>query len=147
MPPPVAGIVHDGHSTIVDFSLDETISFVEVSVRPPGLQGGGANDATNMRTTRWRTNFAKKLLTATPAEIMVQYNPVIYETIIAMFQINQKMTITMPDLSKVDVWGWIDEFTPDTNVEGKTPTGKIMFIPSNLDDTESEVGPLYTPAA
>jgi len=139
-------ILNDGHSTILSFANISNVNFLEKEVTPPGADGGGENDITTMRNVRWRTRQSKKLLTLTSLSITVAYDPAIYDDVVDQFQVNQIVTVTFPDGSTLDFYGWIDAFVPGTNVEGEQPTAELTVIPSNQDDNEQEVAPVYTPA-
>jgi len=146
-------IQSDGYQTTVDFSSSEISSDViiisimeEKEVTPPGVAGGGANDASTMRNETWRTMSPKSLKTLTPVTIVIAYDPALYDEMVAMVNDNQLITITFPDDSTLAFWGWIDEFTPNANIEGEQPTANITIIPSNqdADDNNAEVAPVFT---
>ncbi len=139
-------ILNDGHSTIYTFANISNVNFLEKEVTPPGVDGGGENDITTMRNVRYRTRQSKKLLTLTESSVTVAYDPAIYNDVNDQLQVNQLITITFPDLSKVDFFGWIDSFVPGTNVEGEQPTAELTIIPSNQDSNQDEIAPVYTAA-
>lgn len=141
---PTGNRIDDGFSTVIEFANTPNVQFWEKSLKPPGIAGGGANETTTMRNTRWRTNAPKKLLTLTESTITVAYDPALYNTIVAQLQVNQLCTITFADGSTLAFWGWIDEFEPDDVQEGEQPTATVTIIPSNQDDTPQEVAPVYT---
>ena len=143
----------DGYQTTIDFSSSEMTSdaliirlMEEKEVTPPGVSGGGANDASTMRNTTWRTMSPKSLRTLTPVTIVIAYDPALYDEMVAMINDNQLITITFPDTSTLAFWGWIDEFTPNANVEGEQPTANITIIPSNqdADNNDAEIAPAFT---
>ena len=138
--------IDDGHSTIVTFAEDGAIALFEKEVTPPGVDGGGANPTTTMRNTVWRTNAPKKLKTLTDAALTVAYDPAVIDSIVAMCQINQLITVTYPDLSTLAFWGWLDTFTPNANVEGEQPTAEVNIIPSNMNGSLVETAPVFTAA-
>ena len=146
-------IMGDGYQTTIDFSSSEMTSdaFIitlmeEKEVTVPGIAGGGANDASTMRNTAWRTMSPKSLKTLTPATFTVAWDSALFEEIVAMININQLITITFPDASTLAFWGWIDDFAPGAQVEGAQPTATITIIPSNQngDDNDAEIAPDYT---
>ena len=139
-------ILNDGHSTILTFANISNVNFLEKEVTPPGVDGGGENDITTMRNVRWRTRQSKKLLTLTSQSVTVAYDPAIYDDVVEQFQVNQLVTVTFPDGSQLDFFGWIDSFIPGTNVEGEQPTAELTVIPSNQDLNENEIEPVYRPA-
>ena len=147
-------IMNDGYQTTIRFTSAEMDSqanlltlMEEKEVTPPGVAGGGANDATTMRNTTWRTMAPKVLKTLTESPFVVAYDPEVYDEMVAMINDNQLITITFPDCSRLAFWGWIDSFTPNAQVEGEQPTANIVIIPSNQDagNDNAEIAPDYTP--
>ena len=144
--------MYDGYQTTIAFTSAEMDSqdfllevMEEKEVTPPGVDGGGANDATTMRNTTWRTMAPKVLKTLTESPIVVAYDPEFYNEMVAMINDNQQITITFPDLSRLIFWGWINSFTPNANVEGEQPTANLVIIPSNQDgnNNNAEIAPDY----
>lgn len=139
-------ILRDGHSTIVSFANISNVNFLEKEVTPPGADGGGPNEVTTMRNVEWRTMAAKKLLTLTSMSLTVAYDPAIMDDVRTQLQENQLITVTYPDNSTIEFFGWIDSFIPGTNVEGEQPTAELVIQPSNEDLDQQEVAPVYTDA-
>ena len=147
----------DGYQTTIDFSSFNTDSsdaliltlMEEKEVTPPGIAGGGANDASTMRNTTWRTMSPKSLRTLTPATFTIAWDVALYDEMVAMINVNQLITITFPDTSTLAFWGWLDDFSPGANVEGEQPTATLTIIPSNQDgdDNDAEYSPVYTAPA
>ena len=145
-------IQKDGYQTTIAFTSAEMDSqnfllevMEEKEVTPPGVEGGGANDATTMRNTTWRTMAPKMLKTLTQAPIVVAYDPEVYDEMVAMINDNQAITITFPDLSRLVFWGFINSFIPNAQVEGEQPTANILIIPTNMDgdNDDAEIAPDY----
>jgi len=139
-------ILEDGLSTLISLANLPTIKLCEKTVTPPGVDGGGSNDLTSMKNTAWRTLAPKRLKTLTEASASVFYDPAVYDEIVAQGNINQLITVTFSDGSKIAFFGWLNTFTPDEIVEGEAPTASVTFIPSNRDLLGVETGPVYTPA-
>ena len=137
-------VQQDGFSTLIAFSLQSTVHFKEVENQPPGLEAGGANNLTTMRNTRWRTMAPKKLITMAESSLKVQYDPSVLSQIVGMLGLNQQITTTFPDGSTWVWFGWIDSFKPDGNKEGEPPTASVTIIPSNVNGSGAETGPVYT---
>lgn len=140
-------IQEDGFSTTMSFSAGGSgieVFMAEKEVTPPGISGDGENDVTTMRNTAWRTKASKQLKTLTNSSAIVAYDSAIYDEILALIQVNQLITITFPDTSTLDFWGWLDEFTPGSQQDGEQPTADIVIIPSNRNDSQVEVAPDYT---
>lgn len=133
----------DGFSTTIAFPLFPAVKFWEVDVQPPGFDGGGENDITNMRNVAWRTKAPKKLLTLTDSTINAHYDPAVLNDVRTMMQVNQHIHIHHPDGSKWAFWGWLDKFVPGANKEGSPPTAQLTISPSNYDANGNEVAPLY----
>jgi len=141
-------ILTDGYQTTVSFAgagSQIDVYLYEKEVTPPGYAGGGANDATTMRNTTWRTNLPKSLKTLTNMTFTGAYNPDVYDEILEAVNVNQEITVTFPDGSTLVFWGWLDEFTPNALVEGEQPTASVTIIPSNWDGS-AEIAPVYTGA-
>ena len=138
--------IDDGHSTTITFATADTVLLWEKEVTPPGMEGGGANDTTTMLNTSWRTKAPKKLVSLTDASMTVAYDPAFLDDVLSMVNINQLCTITFPDGSSWDFWGWLDTFTPNANVEGEQPTAACTVIPSNQNSSGTEVAPVFNAA-
>jgi hypothetical protein len=135
--------IDDGFSTTLEFADFPTVAFYEKTVTPPGMSGGGANDTTTMHNTTWRTMAPKQLKTMSEGSAKVSYDPVVYQDVVSMINVNQLITVNFPDGSSLDFWGWLDEFTPDEVSEGAQPTATIKIIPSNQNDSLVETAPVY----
>jgi len=139
----------DGHSTKISFSLNANVAFWEKEVTPPGVDGGGANDVTNMRNNEWRTMSPKKLKTMTEGGAVVSYDPAtITGDVVAMVNQNQQVTWTFADGSKLTIWGWLNQFKPGQSKEGEAPTATVQILASNHDNANppAEVGPSFVEA-
>lgn len=134
-------IMEDGHSTIISFSANPAVKFAEKEVTPPAVSGGGPVDTTTMRNQTWRTQGARKLKTLGQSSAVVAYDPLVYDQIVAMVNVNQQITVTFPDGESVTFWGWLDSFTPGANVEGTQPTATITIEPSNRNTSKQEQAP------
>jgi hypothetical protein len=141
----MTAVIKDGFSTTISFADDPTISVEEKGVTPPGIVAGGEIDATTMRNTAYRTKFPKQLKSLSDAGANVAYHPETLVEFLAMVGSNQEITITFSDASTYVFWGWIDEFTPGEIVEGQQPMAVIKIICSNLNASEAEIAPVYTP--
>lgn len=140
--------IDDGFSTIISFA-NGAMRFYEKNVTPPGLDGGGENDVTTMRNTKYRTRSPKKLITLSNMSVTVAYDPQVLSPAgaLAQLNVNQLITVTFPDASTYAFWGWLNHFAPGEMQEGSQPTATIEIIPSNHDNTAplpNEVAPVYT---
>lgn len=137
----------DGFPTIFGFRTDDTTMNIEMwekRLKPFGIDGGGPNDTTTMRNTRWRTRQGKKLVTLTEMSITVSYDPVVYDSLDSYMQVNQELFLGWPDDTFVYFWGWVDGFEPHEVVEGAQPEADLKICPSNQDDEGIEQPPTYS---
>lgn len=134
--------IDDGFKTLVEFSANPAAKFWEKEVTPPGLDGGGENDTSTMRNTRYRTRAPKQLLTLTEMTLVAAYDPDVVNEIVAMAQENQQITVTWPDNTTLTFWGWLDKFVFGNLVEGSQPTATVTIIPSNQDNSGVEQAPV-----
>ena len=137
-------IMEDGFSTIISFPSHPSVAFAEKTLTPPGVSGGGQNDVTTMRNTAWRTMAPKKLKTLTEASTEVAWDPAVYDDVVAMINDNQLITVTFPDGATLAFYGWLDEFSPNSNEEGAQPTANCTIQVSNRNTSGVETAPVYT---
>ena len=139
----------DGHSTTITFNAlgsGVTLLAKEISLTPPGIEGGGSNDTTTMRNIKWRTKQPKRLLELTDGALEFQYDPAVYDQILTIINQNDLITVNFPDGSTLDFYGWLNNFTPGAHVEGEMPTATGTIHCSNQDNSGNEVAPDYTAA-
>lgn len=136
----------DGHSTTITFAADGTIELKEISVTPPGVDGGGAIDITTMDNTTWRTKAAKSLADITDGSFTAAYDPVVYSDIVTnLINKNGSITVNFSDGSNVVFKGYLNTFTPNEVSEGERPTAACTIVITNVDETDgSETAPVYT---
>lgn len=135
--------IEDGHPTIITIDADPDISFWEVTVTPPGVDGGDANDLSNMHNVEWRTYAPRVLKTLTEAGATVHYAPEAFTQIVAI--VNEETTITVhkPGGAKLAFYGYVRVWTPGDNQDGSPPTATIAIQPTNRDpDDGTEAGPV-----
>ena len=140
--------LEDGFPTFYTFSASGAAQalFKEVEVTPPGIEGGDPINVTTMRNVTWETMAFQKLKTMAESSMSAQYDPKLYTEIDAMINLNQLITLTFPDASELDFWGALTGFTPGTNTRGEMPTADATVIPSNRDNTQAEVDPVFREA-
>lgn len=135
--------LNEGHPTRFYLDNAPNVNFWVKSCTPPGLDGGGENDTTTMENERWRTRQPKVLITLTEMTANVAYDPVVYDELLSVINVNQIITVEFSDGSTVSFWGWLNSFTPNEHVEGEQPTADVQVIPSNQDNSGNEVDPDY----
>jgi hypothetical protein len=117
----------------------------ETGVTPPGIDGGPAIDVATMRQTKWRPFMPSALQTMTEFTVTAMYDPSAYTSISAQVNVNQSMTVALPNGGVVTFWGFIRRWIPNELREGQPPTAQVTVNPSNQDNTGAEVAPTYTP--
>lgn len=135
----------DGFSTTLTFASAPTIKLWEKEVTPPGIDGGGPIVTTTMRNTEWRTKAAKKLKEMTDTGAVMAYAPVVYNTIKTMVNTNQLLTLTFPDGSKLQFWGYLNLFQPQSHTEGEQPTANVTIVATNQNASGVETAPVFVP--
>lgn len=141
--------IDDGHPTYITFSAEPSQGMLiwEKTVTPPGLDGGGPNDTTTMRNTKWRTNAPKKLISLAEGSFVVAYDPEAFEVLLNLLNVNNQVKITFPNGDTYEFWGWLNTFVPGECVEGEQPTATCSIFPSNQNASLVETDPVYTAAA
>jgi hypothetical protein len=134
----------DGYQTLISMSAAPNTNFREKEVQPPGLDGGGMIDTTTMRNTRFRTRQPKHLVTADDITLHVQYDPDAYNTVLAIIQEVQTLTVTFPDGKQLNIDGFLDTFKPVSHREGEFPTAEMKFVMTNQTAEGVETGPSLT---
>jgi len=131
----------DGYQTLIEFTENTAVKFIEKTVTPPGISAGGAIDTTNMANDKWRTKSPKSLLELLDSGVSVQWDPAVYAQIITMAGKNNLITITFPDATTFAFWGWLDTFDPGEMQEGEEPLADVTIIASNVNAAGVEVAP------
>ena len=141
----MARFLTDGFKALVSFqSFPGSVAVMkEREVQPPDLDAGGEIETSTMRNSRYRTKAPKSLVTAGDVTLQIQYDPAIYDGIVAMLGRNQLIAVTFPDGTSVIVWGWLDKFTPASLKEGDFPMAEIKIHCSNQNNSGIEVAPVY----
>lgn len=143
----MSAFLEDGYSTLVTFDLDNAVALLEVSVTPPGYEGGDSIDVTTMRNTLYKTFAAQGLITVSESSLVVAYDPVVYGNIQSnLINKNGIITFTFSDGSSIDIWGYLKNFTPNECAIGERPTANCTVTPTNRNNSQQEVAPVYTPA-
>jgi hypothetical protein len=139
----------DGFSTRIAFALAPTIGLWEKDVQPPGMDGGEPVNTTTMLNTKYRTFAPRYLVTSSPLQITVAYDPLVYTTVISTL-LNKRGSITVhfPDGTTLDFYGFLQKFEPSPLKEGEQPEAKITVVVTNYDPVNHlEVDPKLTNVA
>lgn len=137
----------DGFATLITLANIPTVKIYEKEVTPPGWSGGDAIDTTTMRNTTWRTGAPRKLKSLTQVTAVVAFATEALSSIQAQLNVNQQITVTFPDNSTLQFYGYLAEFTPGRFTEGEQPTATITIRPTLVNNSGVETAPVFTPAS
>ena len=145
---PVGIPLDDGFSTKIAFASDPDVSFWEKTVKPPGVDGGDAIEQTTMHNTAWRTMSSRSLKTLTPVTGTCAYDPVVYDQIVALINVEGSITVHFSNGDTLDFFGFLKSFDPGDNEEGSQPEASFEIVPTNTDPSDgSESAPNYITSA
>ncbi len=134
----------DGYSTKIAFSSDPDIEFWERTVKPPGIDGGDPVDRTTMHNLTWRTMASRALRTLTNSSVTAGYDPKVFDSIVAIINVEQEITVHFPDGSILIFYGYLKSFEPNEHSEGALPEATIEIVPTNTNPTTgAESSPDY----
>lgn len=135
--------LEDGFSTKLAFAADPDIGFWEVSINPPGREGGEPVAQTTMWNEKWETFVAQQLQTLTQCSLEAAYDPELQDSVDALINKNGWITIKYPDGSTYDFVGYLKTVAYAPLVKGTQPRCTLTIQPTNcLAGVETE--PLYT---
>lgn len=142
---PVGTALEDGFSSKIAFAADPDVAFWEITVTPPGIDGGDSIDQTTMFNTAWRTKAARQLKELTDASLTCAYDPAVISQIIALINVEGLVTVHFPDTSTLDFYGYLKSFTPGELSEGERPEADAVIVCTNYNTASgAEVAPSYT---
>lgn len=145
---PVGIYLTDGYSTKIAFAANPNLSIWEVTVKPPGLDGGDAINITTMHNVRWRTMASKALLTLTESTMTFAIDPAAYTQAKSLINVEGSITAIFPDGSTLDFFGFLRTFEPAEHTEGEMPVYSGSISPTNFDPVNRvEADPVLTSVA
>lgn len=140
--------LQDGHSTKITFARDPDVSLWEVTVKPPGIDGGDAVDGNTMHNVAWRTMFPRQLKTMTEATTTAAYDPDVLNQLLALVNVHDTITLRFPDGSTWSFFGYLRVFDVNEHTEGEMPTATVTIQPTNYDNANAvEAGPAVASVA
>jgi hypothetical protein len=143
---PVGVYLCDGHRTLISFAADPDVSFWEITVKPPGADGGEPIDSTTMHNNTWRTVCLRQLKTLTAATGTAAYDPQVLTQLVDLINNATSITVHNPDGSAWVFWGALTQFDVQDRAEGTLPIANFTVTPTNQDPTTGdEEGPVYVP--
>lgn len=138
----------DGQGTQIVLDGYETISLWEKSVSPPSVKADQFIDTSTHRNVKWRTMHPRKLLTVGPVAGKCKYDPVLYQTIKNIMNVNLAVTLWFTTGASLAFFGALTEFSPDALEEGKDGEASYVITPTMMDPSDcSESDFVYTPGS
>lgn len=134
----------NGHPTKVTFGLDPNIELWEVTVTPPGIDGGDKIDVTNMWNTEYRTYNPRTLKEMTDSELTAHWDPLIYTALLAAVNRRDVITDTFPDGTTLCYHGYVKSFEVDEMQEGEPPMITVTVVATNKDSSGVEQAAVLT---
>ena len=142
---PVGQYLTDGYQSLFTFAADPDVSFWEVTVKPPGAEGGDPIDTTTMHNSVWRTMALRQLKSLTEGSGTAAYDPQVLPQLTALINVLTSCTVHNPDGSAWVFWGGLTQFDVDERSEGGFPLANYTVTPTNMDPLGNEEGPIYVP--
>jgi len=136
--------LQDGFSTTISIG-GSGVTFWEVSVTPPGIDGGEPIDQTTMHNDTYMTFSPQSLFTLTAASAEGAYDPAIYTAILAVINVESEITVNFPDGSTYAFRGFMKSFAPGALAKGAQPRATFTIAITNRDEDGDESPPVFTP--
>lgn len=145
---PGGRMLDDGYQSLVAFESDPDVSLWEKTVQPVGFDGGDKIDVTTMHNETVRTYATRSLIDITDGAMTVAYDPACLDQILALLNVEQAISVHLPDGSAWVFFGAMTAFEPQSNEEGSQPEANVTLVATNVDPADgTEAVPNYvTPA-
>jgi hypothetical protein len=145
---PVGFQMGNGFPFKVAFAADPDISFWEMTLQPPGVDGGDSIDITTQHNVVCHTKHPRTLMDWTDAVLTVAWDPRVYPQIAALINVATSVTILFPDGDTLDFFGFLRSFIPQEMSDGNMPLAQVIITPMNFDVANCvEACPVWTPGA
>lgn len=144
---PSGAKLKDGYRSLVTFDADPDVSLFEMSVKPPGLDGGDKVDNTTFWNDTVRTYAARQLKEMTDGSMTCGYDPKVYTQLLALINVETLVTVLFSDSSRIEFYGFLKNAEPNELKEGEFPTLSCTICCTNTHPTTgAEVVPVYYPS-
>lgn len=142
---PVGYKMPDGFKTVISFASNTGIQFWEITVKPPGADGGDPIETTTMHNVLYRTKDTKSLKTLTECTVTAMYDPDVLPGLWQLINAPTSITIKFPDNAKMIFYGYLQKYEVNEHKEGEPPTLTLSIVPTNWDPTNKvEAAPVFT---
>jgi len=131
----------------VGTSLDiGTLAIEKVTLKGLGLEGGDALDASHLANVLYKTKKPQTLTEIPDVTGTGHYTPANHDTAVAELNKNQELVLTFAGVGTLTFWGYLKTYDPDEGEIGTVWNVTFSIVVTNLDGTESELGPVWAAA-
>ena len=132
----------------IGFSQDVDISLYEVSLNPPGLDGGDPIDVTTQWSVALREKALRGLIDIPDFTFTCGYNPIVHSQLIAIINDNGAISIDWPNGDKLTFYGALRVAEYDALEEGTFPMITCTVTVTNRDPINKvQAAPVFTEGA
>lgn len=145
---PVGTKLKDGFQAFISFSSNPAVGLWEKTVKPPGMDGGDKIKQSTMHNEELHTYAARWLVDITDSQTTVAYDPAAWDSIYALVNVPQTISVEFSDGSVLAFFGYLKMFDPAEMVEGEQPEATITIVATNVDPINcTEEAPVMIPGA
>ena len=133
-----------GYPIFIVFAANPGVNFWEITVKPPGVDGGDAIETSTQFNLHVHTKRARFLKMITDSGAKVQIAAGSLNACYNLVNVETTVTIIFPDGATYCFYGYLKSFILGDFAEGEKPTGDIVVVATNWDVTNSvEAVPVY----
>ena len=145
---PVGKRLENGFVSKLTLASDTNISFWEISVQPPGMDGGELIDISDQWNVRYRSKVPQGLIEMTDCVVVAHYDPDLKNQIDDVINVPTTATVLYPDGSTEAFYCVPRSIEYDPLENGTDPRCTITLGTTNYDHTNDvEAGPTVTSVA
>lgn len=141
---PPAIMLTDGHPAYITIGRYPSIKFQEITLNPPGIDGGAVIEVHTQFNKKWMTKAPRILKTMQEIKGTAAYDPWCWPQIQDAVNVNDQITFWWPDGSNVAFWGTFTKADAKAVEEGKRPEIDFTITPTMRDNAGAEQDPVYT---
>lgn len=130
---PVGQPMRKGYQSLIAFEANQDVLFWEKGIKPPGMDGGEAIDATTMHNLIYRNMGPQALVTLTESTIRAAYTPNLYNDILSLINVETSVTIRFSIGVYLAFYGFLRSFDGDEMTEAAQPECNIQITATNWD--------------
>jgi hypothetical protein len=143
---PTGKRLKNGYRVSIGFSTNLTVKLWEISIKPPGIDGGDSINVTTQWESTWEAHAARALKRMTDGTFKFGYDPAFWSSIVALVNVEQTITLGLPNGGTLTFYGYAKSFEFDELQNGTMPTGTGAFVATNYDPVNDVAAdPVYTP--